>query len=304
MKRACRLSLLSIAVYASSPAMILLGQQASPSSHTFSTLSDSEISQSDTMWPTIWKSELFSIYSTVAAATLEPIASKLEPLPRQISEELGVSLRQDIVRVVVLRNVDEYEWYLKKHFPNVPKRRALYVQSRGQSLVITYFHRDWIEDARHECTHALLHQSGIQLPLWLDEGLAEYFETDHSISWQHPIHSPAIRAQLRFGQVVQLEELEAMRIETLDAKGYRDAWSVVAFLLNQGSDGRSAMQAYLADLQKGTAAGFLSRRLTESTRLAWREQYTRFYQEPRSPVSDTARNDTARNDTVRAFRDP
>lgn len=299
MKRARWLSLPCIAIYACSAAPFVLGQQASLLSDSPSIISDTDTTPPDTKWPTIRKSDLFSIYSTVAASTLEPVAQTLEPLPKHLSEELGIPLSQDVVRVVVLRNVDEYDWYLKKHFPNVPKRRALYVQNRGQSLVISYFHRDWIEDARHECTHALLHQSGIQLPLWLDEGLAEYFETDHSISWQHPIHSPAIRAQLRFGQVVQLEELEAMRFETLDAKGYRDAWSVVAFLLNQGADGRSALQAYLADLQKGTAAGFLSRRLNESTRLSWREQYTRFYQE-----QSLTRGDTARSQSVRAIQEP
>jgi hypothetical protein len=83
---------------------------------------------------------------------------------------------------------------------------------------------------------------------------------------------------LRFGQIVQLEELEELRLETLDAKGYRDAWSVVAFLLNHGADGRNALQSYIGDLQKGTAAGFLSRRLSEETRKTWREQYTQFYQ--------------------------
>lgn len=304
MYRARWLSLISFAVSSVSAVPLLYGQQAIPHVSMPLTLSGSDLAPSESKWPTIWKSDLFSIYSTVPTSSLEPVAHKLELLPKQISKDLGIVLSRDIVRVVVLRNVEEYEWYLKKHFPNVPKRRALYVQNRSQSLVITYFHRDWIEDARHECTHALLHHSGIQLPLWLDEGLAEYFETDQSATWQHPVHSPAIRAQLRFGQVVQLEELEAMRYETLDAKGYRDAWSIVAFLLNQGADGRSALQAYLADLQKGTAAGFLSRRLSESTRLSWREQYTRFYQEPRSPVLEPARLDTARTETIRVVRDP
>ncbi|AMV33865.1 hypothetical protein VN12_17180 [Pirellula sp. SH-Sr6A] len=242
-------------------------------------------------WPTCCHYGSFAVYSTVAAANLHSVALKLEQLPKQIETELRVSLSSDAVRVVVLQNFDEYELYLTKHFPSVPKRRALFIQNRGQSLVITYFHSDWIEDARHECTHALLHQSGIQLPLWLDEGLAEYFETDHSDSWHHPIHGPAVRAQLRFGQIVQLEELEELRLETLDAKGYRDAWSVVAFLLNQGADGRSALQTYIGDLQKGTAAGFLSRRLSEETRRTWREQFIQFYQQPRANSSENGLNE-------------
>ncbi|GIT30210.1 MAG: hypothetical protein Ct9H300mP1_22560 [Planctomycetaceae bacterium] len=32
------------------------------------------------------------------------------------------------------------------------------------------------EDLRHEFTHGVLHSSLKRVPLWLDEGLAEYFE--------------------------------------------------------------------------------------------------------------------------------
>ena len=48
----------------------------------------------------------------------------------------------------------------------------------SERVVYTYSSPRLEEDLRHEATHALLRGSFGDLPLWLDEGLAEYFETD------------------------------------------------------------------------------------------------------------------------------
>jgi hypothetical protein len=43
-------------------------------------------------------------------------------------------------------------------------------------MVFAYRGEDFETDLRHECTHALLNAALPVVPLWLDEGLAEYFE--------------------------------------------------------------------------------------------------------------------------------
>ena len=48
-------------------------------------------------------------------------------------------------------------------------------------LVYTYWGDRIQQDLRHELTHALLHSVLKDVPLWLDEGLAEYFEMP--VSW-------------------------------------------------------------------------------------------------------------------------
>ena len=79
------------------------------------------------------------------------------------------------------------QWY-----PRVPYRRALFVKSGSRGRVFAYEHEDLAVDVRHESTHALLHASLPMVPLWLDEGLAEYFEVAESQrAFDHP-HSTAL----------------------------------------------------------------------------------------------------------------
>jgi hypothetical protein len=203
---------------------------------------------------------------------------RLTTLPLEIEQELAIKLSNANIRLVVLANEAEFDQYLKKNFPGLPKRRALFVQNRGPGLVLTYMHSDWLTDARHECTHALLHASGIKLPLWLDEGLAEYFEVESTEKGAHPTHRHAVASQLRYGQVVQIEDFEqSQNATTLSPKEYRDAWSIVAFLLNHNNESKQALQAYIEDLRTGAAAGLLSRRLPAKSRGNWREDYLQYY---------------------------
>ena len=55
-------------------------------------------------------------------------------------------------------------------------RRAFFLAQGSRQVVYTYFNPQLEVDLRHEATHALLHLAIAELPLWLDEGLAEYFE--------------------------------------------------------------------------------------------------------------------------------
>ena len=67
-------------------------------------------------------------------------------------------------------------------FPQVLLSRAAAAPSLlpgpgAARVVYTYSSPRLEEDLRHEATHALLRGGYGDLPLWLDEGLAEYFET-------------------------------------------------------------------------------------------------------------------------------
>ena len=52
---------------------------------------------------------------------------------------------------------------------------------------MAYRNPEFGNDLRHECTHALLHAVLPAVPLWLDEGLAKYFEVQRaSRAYGHP----------------------------------------------------------------------------------------------------------------------
>jgi hypothetical protein len=221
----------------------------------------------------------FVLYSTLDLQRIESLAKKLEGYQKELQDVLELSFSIDEIKIVVLRDKLEYDSYLEEHFSKLPKRRALFVQHRGPGLVLTYLHDDWTVDARHECAHAMLHSCRTKLPSWLDEGLAEYFETSLPDRLAHREHAQGVLAQIRYGQVPSIEELEQWHVdEALESKQYRDAWSVVAFLLHHSPESRAAFQQYLLDLQSGSAAGYLGRRLSRELRQDWRKEFLRFYQ--------------------------
>jgi hypothetical protein len=228
-------------------------------------------------WPVRLQSGQFRFYSTLPPGVLERDLARIQSLPDEIATVLGVEKTTESIHVVILRSKEEYERYLQDNYPSVPTRRALYIRDRGPGLVLTYHHAHWITDARHECTHAILHSGNANLPLWLDEGLAEYFETSSEDRTAHPVHLNAVRAQLRFGQVPEIEQLELVP-STVNMSGseYRDAWAMVTFLLHRSDASKQLLQSYVQDLLKQRTAGLLRHRISESIP-QWREEYVAWF---------------------------
>ena len=228
-------------------------------------------------WPFELCEGQFQVHSMVSTAKLEPYLAKLNTLPSELKQSLAISVVEQPIHLVVLESRDSLDAYVKRLLPNAPSRRALYIRHRGPGLVLTYFNPAWLTDARHECTHALLDASGVKISQWLDEGLAEYFETANDNPLEHVTHRVSIQSQIRFGQVADLEKLERMDSSSvMTAKDYRDAWSVIAFLLNSSAQSRNSLQVYLSDLQSERAAGFLSHRLQPGIH-TWRDDFTKFF---------------------------
>ena len=243
--------------------------------------SSSKVSSSNQLAVSRWPFELregqFIIHSTVPAAKLAPHLPKLCTLPNEMKQSLAISIAEQPIHLVVLESRDLLDAYVKRLLTNAPSRRALYIRHRGPGLVLTYYNPAWLTDARHECTHAVLDASGVKVPQWLDEGLAEYFETTNISLLEHATHRASVRTQIRFGQVADLERFERMDSNsTMTAKDYRDAWSVTAFLMNASEQSKNSFQVYLSDLQCERAAGFLSHRLQPPIH-SWRDEYTKFF---------------------------
>ena len=228
-------------------------------------------------WPHELRVGQFYIHSTTPISQFQSQLPKLSLLPSELASTLKISVSEEPIHIVVLEDHAAMEAYVKRILPNAPSRRALYIRHRGPGLVLTYYSSSWLTDARHECTHAILDASSVKVPQWLDEGLAEYFETADENQIMHVTHRVAVQTESRYGQVADLEQLERMpSSKTMTAKDYRDAWSVVAFLLNSSAQSREAMQTYLQDLQNERAAGFLGHRLKGSV-FSWRDEFSRFF---------------------------
>jgi hypothetical protein len=136
--------------------------------------------------------------------------------------------------------------------------------SSDDLLVYTYWGPHIRQDLRHELTHALLHSVLKDVPLWLDEGLAEYFELppeNAGINPQHLRHLQRVQGPLdlarleQFSQVGQMERAE-----------YREAWAWVHLLLHGRPEVREVLLAYLQQLRTTPTPGPLLPHLQLATR--------------------------------------
>lgn len=208
----------------------------------------------------------FSIYCRFPPGEIAPLLDDLAHLSDDLQSYLGLPLGERQVIVHLFSNKTEYDRFLKQYFPDVPYRRALYIERSGQPFVLAYRSPNLAVDIRHECTHALLHSMLPMVPLWLDEGLAEYFELPpQERAFGNP-YLRHIRFWARLGQVPSLQKLESIgRLEDLDASSYRAAWSWVHFMLHGPPAARQELIVYLRTIAAHGVPGQLSQRL--ATRL-------------------------------------
>ena len=101
---------------------------------------------------------------------------ELAQLQIDLSHALGVEPAREPVELYLFQTEQAYRTFLQVRLPQVPYRRALFVKGRGPGKVFAYKSKALPVDVRHEGTHGLLHAALPMVPLWLDEGLAEYFE--------------------------------------------------------------------------------------------------------------------------------
>lgn len=197
-----------------------------------------------------------------------PIFRELSNLRDQVYKELQLPASNTVIQVYVFEDRERYERYMRSRYPELPKRRAFFVaQPRSVGgvedlLVYTYWGDRIREDLRHELTHALLHSVLKDVPLWLDEGLAEYFEVApeaHGINAQH-------LEQIRKGPAFQpdMSRLEQLsQVQQMSPGEYREAWAWVHLLLRDRAEGKAVLVKYLQQLRSNPNPGPLQPRMSD-----------------------------------------
>lgn len=207
----------------------------------------------------------FACHAAFSLAGYEELLSELAPLERELRRVLGLRPCRDSMQLYLLGDRTQYHAYLAKHFPQVPSRRALFIKQHDQANVFVYRHDELAVDLRHECTHALLHADLPQVPLWLDEGLAEYFEVSQGDRPRRHPHHRALRWNTRLGIFTPIDQLEVKtELDQFTAVDYQHAWAWVHFLLHGPPAAHAELVRYLAELRAGRDPGAFSKRLERS----------------------------------------
>ena len=194
----------------------------------------------------------FAVYTNAPIAPSAPVVSSLLELERDLATNLGLRVAADgpPVEVYVLKDREAFTHFLTFYYPELPPRRAFFLAQGPRRFVYTYYNDRLDEDLRHEATHALLHAAVGDLPLWLDEGLAEYFEGPDERQGLNPEHLARLPDDVKAGWRPDLARLETLtNVREMSPRDYREAWAWVHYLLNEPGPGRPALLAFLHDLK-------------------------------------------------------
>jgi hypothetical protein len=203
------------------------------------------------------------IHADFPLAGQHRLVRELESLRVDVSQELGLPISDEPVHLYLFEDAARYEAFAARQFPGFPARRAFFVETDTTLSVFAPWQDRIAEDLRHETTHGYVHAVLPAIPLWLDEGIAEYFElprVDRGLHREHVAHLS--------GRVIEgtwrpdVERLEALASAAeLSQDHYAEAWCWVHWLLCTTPDRRAILQEYLADLRRNGTTAPLSTRL-------------------------------------------
>ena len=188
---------------------------------------------------------------------------ELEAMRADVSQELGLPISDEPVHLYLFENPARYEAFVAARFPAFPARRAFFVETDTTLSVFAAWQDRVAEDLRHETTHGYVHAVVPTVPLWLDEGIAEYFELPRSNHGAHPAHVAHLAGRIIEGtwrpDMARLEALQSAGEMSQDH--YAEAWCWVHWLLSTTPERRALLQDYLAGLRRDASTAPLSTRL-------------------------------------------
>lgn len=196
----------------------------------------------------------------------DPLIRDLKQIKQELEAKLKLKIGNDPIEVLLFNTKRAYQAAVRKQVPNAVSRQALFVKSPEGSRVYAFRSRTFDTDVRHECTHALIHNAVQFIPLWLDEGIAEYFELKAGTRVR-PARLNDMRQAIRWAPLKNgigpsLQGLEGLdSIKQMGTLQYRNSWAWVHFLMNDPSQqfvARRVLINYLDEIQKGNPPGDFS----------------------------------------------
>ena len=244
--------------------------------------------------------KIFTIEADFALDSIEEELTQLDRLTDEICRQLRLPKIEERVLVHIFPDETAWRTFYKQKYPNSRYTRALFLwkdqllnRSGYRGEVFLCLNDKFLCDMRHECTHAVLSAAlHKQIPIWIDEGIAEYFETENA-GIQNSAWLNRTQARIAAGKVLPVAQLEKFSgMNNMTAERYCDCWAWVCYLLNGPEEIRQIIPGYLNDLgQRKLFPSPVSRRLVQVTRQNAENGFARFFQ---SITPSSAENEVPR----------
>jgi hypothetical protein len=211
--------------------------------------------------------DYYVLYHDFELEKNDPLFVELDALPEQVFGELKLPPSSAIVQVFLFDTQERYDRYMRARYRNLPNRRAYFIAEpraggADELKIFTWMGDHLATDLRHELTHALLRGVLKEVPLWLDEGLAGYFELSPYQEGVNPQHLDALRRCAFQPDLARLEKFT--QVAQMEKPEYREAWAWVHLMLRSGPGAKKVLHDYLQSLRTDPNPGPLLPRLREA----------------------------------------
>ena len=229
-------------------------------------LSGSVSRHASAAWIDCGTSAPFHIQSDYVLRNPNAVLQVVKQLKHDFEKTLKLSPSQRRVEVRLFQSKRDYKRHVSKRIPRGDRHPALFVKGSDVSWIYIYSQPDFTKNLRHECTHALLHNSLFALPLWLDEGLAQYLELPTHRAANEHAHLPGIRRAVARRWHPDLQKLEKKSThDRFSESDYQESWAWVHFMLHGPQESRMTLRNYLARIESREFAGRMSEWMNTST---------------------------------------
>jgi hypothetical protein len=216
-------------------------------------------------WKFVGQRGVFVIHSDFSLEPYEWLIDELDKLRTELASILQLPMAQERIDIYLFTEKPTYESYMRHYFPGTVARRAMFIKSNSPGNVFAFKSDQFAVDLRHETTHAVLNSMLPTVPLWLDEGLAEYFEIPAEQRANQHEHLKAMKKLTFWFRPTALQKLEPLtKLDQMGPSEYRDAWAWIHFLLHGPPEISNKFNVYLGDLARHKSSRALSERLGEA----------------------------------------
>ena len=210
----------------------------------------------------------YVFYSDFPLKTTLPLFRELSDLREQICKDLQLPASDRIIQVFLFEDQERYERFMRGRHPELPVRRAFFIKQQRTAggpddlLVYTYWGEHVRQDLRHELTHGILHSVLKDVPLWLDEGLAEVYELPTENRGINTGHLDQVRKNPFSPDLARLEQLS--EVKQMQRPEYREAWAWSHFMLRGTPQAKAVLLGHLQQLRMTDKPGPLLPKLKEA----------------------------------------
>lgn len=169
----------------------------------------------------------------------------------KIESTLGLTPSDETIHIFLFQDQEKFRQFMRQRHPSFPDRRAFFLQSSTNLLVYAHWNSRVAEDLRHEVTHAYIHSVIPDVPLWLDEGIAEYFENpmaDQGLNRTHLEHliaeHEAGRWQPDLAHLASIQQPDEMSL-----LNYAESWLWIHFMIHHSDRTQGLLQSHLQQWQ-------------------------------------------------------